>query len=120
MLLGSRVELHPLAHAQFASWNSGQRLSPKKGASDKNIAYGITIRLAGMKALVVTKANNPGRSKLPSKTAGISHYQSPNIYTPEGRRKLSVSSVERSPLVVANSVDAEVTCVFNFSHTNFN
>ena len=34
--VGSRVELHPLAHAQFASWNSAQRLSPKKGASDKN------------------------------------------------------------------------------------
>ena len=32
--VGSRVELHPLAHAQFASWNSAQRLSPKKGASD--------------------------------------------------------------------------------------
>ena len=31
------------------------------------------------------------------------------LYT---RRKVSVSSVERSPLVVANSVDAEVTCVF--------
>ena len=30
LLLGSRVELHPLAHAQFASWNSAQRLSPKR------------------------------------------------------------------------------------------
>ena len=29
-------QLHPLAHAQFASWNSARRLSPKKGASDKN------------------------------------------------------------------------------------
>ena len=38
--VGSRVELHPLAHAQFASWNSVQRLSPKKGASDKNSPTG--------------------------------------------------------------------------------
>ena len=29
-------QLHPLAHAQFATFNSVQRLSPKKGASDKN------------------------------------------------------------------------------------
>ena len=29
-------QLHPLAHAQFASLNSVQRLIPKKGASDKN------------------------------------------------------------------------------------
>ena len=29
-------QLHPLAHAQFASLNSLQRLSPKMGASDKN------------------------------------------------------------------------------------
>ena len=29
-------QLHPLTHAQFASLNSAQRLSPKKGASDKN------------------------------------------------------------------------------------
>ena len=36
LLLGSRVELHPLAHAQSASLNCVQRLSPKKGASDKN------------------------------------------------------------------------------------
>ena len=36
------------------------------------------------------------------------------------QKRLSVSSVKRLPLVVANSVDAEVTCVFNFSHTNFN
>ena len=36
LLQGSKVELHPLAHAQFATFNSVQRLSPKKGASDKN------------------------------------------------------------------------------------
>ena len=36
------------------------------------------------------------------------------------QKRFSVSSVERSPLVVAITVDAEVTCVFNFSHTNFN
>ena len=36
LLLGSRVELHPLAHAQSATLNCVQRLSPKKGASDKN------------------------------------------------------------------------------------
>ena len=36
------------------------------------------------------------------------------------KRKFSVSFVERSPLVVANSVDAKVTRVFNFSSTNFN
>ena len=30
-------QLHPLTHAQFASLNSIQRLSPKKGASDKNL-----------------------------------------------------------------------------------
>ena len=36
LLQGSKVELHPLAHAQFAIFNSVQRLSPKKGASDKN------------------------------------------------------------------------------------
>ena len=36
LLQGSKVELHPLAHAQFAIFNSIQRLSPKKGASDKN------------------------------------------------------------------------------------
>ena len=36
LLQGSKVELHPLAHAQFASLHSVQRLSPKKGASDKN------------------------------------------------------------------------------------
>ena len=29
-------QLHPLTHAQFASLHSVQRLSPKKGASDKN------------------------------------------------------------------------------------
>ena len=34
LLQGSKVELHPLAHAQFATFNSVQRLSPKKGASD--------------------------------------------------------------------------------------
>ena len=56
--------------------------------------------------------SHSGRSKHPSKTAGISHLsKSKYLYT---RRKLSVSSVERSPLVVANSVDAEVTCVVNF------
>ena len=36
LLQGSKVELHPLTHAQFATFNSVQRLSPKKGASDKN------------------------------------------------------------------------------------
>ena len=36
LLQGSRVELHPFAHAQFASLKCVQRLSPKKGASDKN------------------------------------------------------------------------------------
>ena len=59
--------------------------------------------------------SDSGRSKLLSKTVGISFYQ--NLYT---RRKLSMSSVERSPLVVAKSADAEVTCIFNFSHANFN
>ena len=34
LLLGSRVELHSLAHAQIATLNCIQRLSPKKGASD--------------------------------------------------------------------------------------
>ena len=29
-------QLRPLAHAQFATFDSVQRLSPKKGASDKN------------------------------------------------------------------------------------
>ena len=33
-------QLHPLAHVQFASLNSVQRLSPKKGASDKNSQTG--------------------------------------------------------------------------------
>ena len=36
LLQGSRVEPNPLVHAQFASLNCVQRLSPKKGASDKN------------------------------------------------------------------------------------
>ena len=60
--------------------------------------------------------SDSGRSRLPSKTVGTSRYHK-YLYT---RRKLSVSSVERSPSVVANSVDEEVTCVFNFSRTNFN
>ena len=33
-------------------------------------------------ALAVVYSDS-GRSKPPSKTAGISHYQNPNIYTPE-------------------------------------
>ena len=37
LLQGSKVELHPLTHAQFATFNFVQRLSPKKGASDKNL-----------------------------------------------------------------------------------
>ena len=41
LLLGSRVELHPLAHAQSATSNCVQRLSPKKGASDKNSLTGM-------------------------------------------------------------------------------
>ena len=41
LLQGSKVELHPLAHAQFASLHSVQRLSPKKGASDKNSHPGL-------------------------------------------------------------------------------
>ena len=50
--------------------------------------------------VTVKYCSDSGRSKLPSKTAGISHYQkSKYLYT---RRKLSVSSVERSLLVVAN------------------
>ena len=35
-----------------------------------------------------TVSSDSGRSKLPSKTAGISHYQNPNIYTPEALSKL--------------------------------
>ena len=35
LLQGSKVQLHPLAHAQFASLNSAQ--SKKKGVSDKNL-----------------------------------------------------------------------------------
>ena len=58
-----------------------------------------------------------GRSKLRSKTA--THYQNPNMHKLI-KSKLSVSSIERSPLVVANSIVAEVTNGFNFSHTNFN
>ena len=34
-------QLHPLAHAQYATFNSVQRLSPKKGASDKNSHPGV-------------------------------------------------------------------------------
>ena len=51
------------------------------------------------------------------KVQALAIIKSKYLYT---RRKVSVSSAERSPLVVANFVDAEVTCVFNFSHTNFN
>ena len=40
LLQGSKVELHPLTHAQFATFHSVQRLSPKKGASDKNSQAG--------------------------------------------------------------------------------
>ena len=40
LLQGSKVELHPLAHAQFPSLHSVQRESPKKGASDKNSCPG--------------------------------------------------------------------------------
>ena len=40
LLQGSKVKPHPLAHAQFATFNSVQRLSPKKGASDKNSPTG--------------------------------------------------------------------------------
>ena len=36
-------QLHPLAHAQFASLNFVQRPSTKKGASDKNSLPGIAI-----------------------------------------------------------------------------
>ena len=58
-----------------------------------------------------------GRSKLPSKSADISHYQiQVSIHQKKGLSKLCRTiTVGR-----ANSVDAEVTCVFNFSHTNFN
>ena len=37
-------------------------------------------------------------------------------------QKKALSELHRTitALVVANSVDAEVACVFNFSHTNFN
>ena len=65
------------------------------------------------KAVVAISDAQNFRQKLQALALSKSRY----LYT---RRKLSVSSVERSPLVVANSVDAEVTCVFNFSHTNFN
>ena len=34
-------QLHPLAHAQFATFNSVQRLSPKKGASDECSLPGV-------------------------------------------------------------------------------
>ena len=40
LLHRSRVELHPLAHAQFASLRCVQRPGPKKGASDKNSQTG--------------------------------------------------------------------------------
>ena len=50
LLLGSRIELHPLAHAQFASWNSAQRLSPKKVASDKNSSPGLILSKATRQA----------------------------------------------------------------------
>ena len=46
----------------------------------------------------------------------IAVLKSKYLYT---KRKFLVSSVERSPLVIANSVDAEVTRVFNFFHINF-
>ena len=39
-------QLHPLAHAQFATFNSVQRLSPKKGASVKNSQLGL-VRVNG-------------------------------------------------------------------------
>ena len=39
---GSIKHFHPLALAQFASLNSVQRLSPKKGESDKNSPPGTT------------------------------------------------------------------------------
>ena len=62
-------------------------------------------------------SSDSGRSNFHQKVQALAIIKSKYLYT---RRKVSVSSVERSQLVVANSVDAEVTCVFNFSHTNFN
>ena len=53
-------------------------------------------------------SSDSGRSKPPSKTAGTSRNQNPNIYTPKE------SSVERSPLVVANSIDANAFLLYNF------
>ena len=50
-----------------------------------------------------TTISDCGRSKLPSKTSGPSRYQNPNIHT-----SVSVSSVDLSPLVVANSIDTGV------------
>ena len=56
---------------------------------------------------------NSGGSKLPSKTAGT------NLYSIHQKKALS-ELCRTILLVVANSADAEVTCVFNFSHTNLN
>ena len=54
----------------------------------------------------------PDGQNFHQKVQTLAIIKSKYLYT---RRKVSVSSVERSPLVVANSVDAEVTCVFSFS-----
>ena len=53
----------------------------------------------------------PDGQNFHQKVQALPIIKSKYLYT---RRKVSVSSVERSPFVVANSVDAEVTCVFNF------
>ena len=60
--------------------------------------------------LLLTPASDSKRSNLWSKSAGTKY-----LYT---KRKLSVSSVEQSPLVVANSVDAKLLVVIIFLELN--
>ena len=59
--------------------------------------------------MITTIVAIPDSQNFHQKVQTLSIIKSKYLYT---RRKVSVSSVERSPLVVANSVDAEVTCVF--------
>ena len=53
----------------------------------------------------------PDGQNFHQKVEALAIIKSKYLYT---RRKLSVCSVERSQLVVANSIDVEVTRVFNF------
>ena len=72
----------------------------KKKKKERGRALGVRLIPGPIQSIA-----DSGRSKLRSKTA--THYQNPNIHQLI-KSKLSVSSIERSPLVVANSVVAEV------------